>query len=218
VTKSPARLLLASLALMGLNACTELAPLPVERGGDPAPSEQPAGDEAGDALEGSAPEGDEAPVVEGDAEDDGVEPKEMSAIRYGSPLYPGELVLAGQPELWATYGLEVEHELFATADEAHQALLSGEVDVVSGPVSLAIAAFEAKPGDVVIFGVAHQRGGAVTIEGWEPIPELALMYTTKTCTGEHADEFDAFLAAHLDKGELIDREPAKAAAASTRSS
>ncbi|MFW6041132.1 MAG: ABC transporter substrate-binding protein, partial [Thermoplasmatota archaeon] len=80
-----------------------------------------------------------------------------SDIRYGGQYYPGEFLLKGNPELWETYDLEVEHTLFSSGAENNKALISGDVDVNCGADSKTIALFNSIPDKAVIIGTV-QRG------------------------------------------------------------
>lgn len=89
------------------------------------------------------------------------EEQEMTKIRYGGQYYPGEFLLYGYPELWAEYGLEVEHILFSSGAENNEALIAGSVDINCGADSKTIALFNAIPDDALIIGTV-QRGNRYT--------------------------------------------------------
>ncbi len=265
------RTLLLSCALLGLTACTGEPTAPAE----PAPP-PPAEDIA------------EAPA----------EPAKLAGkVRYGGQYYPAEWLLQGKPELWTERGLEVEHTMFASAGEANEALIAGNIDVVCGADTRAVSMFNAIPDQALIIGVVHKGKKIFTIVGadseyqswddlkgktvatkfgtgaegamlkyfardgyektdfelvnmglgemtpaleagqidaftaWEPTPAIAeakgvgrvlrsyedislvpsLIYTTKAYAEAHPAELAAFLAAHMDKQQLIESDPAGAA-------
>ena len=78
-------------------------------------------------------------------------------IRYGGQYYPGEFLLAGNPDFWTKYDLDVEHTLFSSGAENNEALIAGKVDINCGADSKTIALFNAMPNDVLIIGTV-QRG------------------------------------------------------------
>jgi ABC-type nitrate/sulfonate/bicarbonate transport system substrate-binding protein len=268
---TPPRTLLCSLALLGLTACQGEAPAPAE----PAPPPAPAPEEVAPA----------APV----------EP--VGTIRYGGQYYPAEWLLQGKPELWTGRGLEVEHTMFASAGEANEALIAGNIDVVCGADTRAVSMFNAIPDQALIIGVVHKGKKIFTMVGvdspyqswddlkgkkvatkfgtgaegamakfwardgyertefelinmglaemtpaleagqidaftaWEPTPAIAeakgvgrvlrsyedislvpsLIYTTKAYAEAHPAELAAFLAAHMDKQDMIEADPIGAA-------
>jgi ABC-type nitrate/sulfonate/bicarbonate transport system substrate-binding protein len=267
---SHSRSLLCALALLGLTACNGETTTPAEPGPDPAPAPE-------------AP----APAPTGDLE----------KIRYGGQYYPGEWLLQGRPELWTERGIEVEHTMFASAGEANEALIAGNIDVVVGADTRAVSMFNAIPDQALIIGVVHQGKKIFTMVGvdspyqswddlkgkkvatkfgtgaegameqfwardgyqrtdfelinmglpemtpaleagqidaftaWEPTPAIAeakgvarvlrsyedislvpsLLYTTKAYAEAHPEELAAFLAAHMDKQAMIERDPKGAA-------
>jgi ABC-type nitrate/sulfonate/bicarbonate transport system substrate-binding protein len=266
---SPARTLLCSLALMGLTACSTEPTAPAE----PAPAPEPA-------PEAVAPA-----------------PEKVGSLRYGGQYYPAEWLLQGNTDLWAKRGLEVEHTMFASAGEANEALIAGNIDVVCGADTRAVSMFNAIPDQALIIGVVHKGKKIFTMVGvgstfqswddlkgkkvatkfgtgaegamakfwardgyertdfelinmglgemtpalengqidaftaWEPTPAIAeakgvgrvlrsyedislvpsLIYTTKAYAEAHPAELAAFLAAHMDKQDLIESDPAGAA-------
>ena len=78
-------------------------------------------------------------------------------VRYGGQYYPGEFLLEGYPELWATYDLNIEHRLFTSGGAGNDALLAGEVDINCGSDSKTVALFAAKPDEMLVIGTI-QRG------------------------------------------------------------
>ncbi len=269
---SPARTLLCSLALLGLTACSSEPTTPAE----PAPPPGPP-----PAEEAAAP----APA------------SGLETIRYGGQYYPGEWLLQGKPEFWTERGLQVEHTMFASAGEANEALIAGNIDVVVGADTRAVSMFNAIPDQALIIGVVHKGKKIFTMVGvdspyqswddlkgkkvatkfgtgaegamekfwardgyertefeminmglpeltpaleagqidaftaWEPTPAIAeakgvarvlrsyedislvpsLLYTTKAYAEAHPEELAAFLAAHMDKQEMIESDPKGAA-------
>ncbi len=218
-------------------------------------------------------------------------------VRYGGQHYPGEYVLAGSPQIWNNYGIDVEHTLFSSGAENSEALIAGRVDINCGSDTKTVTLFNAMPGEVIIIGVL-QRGdrystvvrpedditswedlkgkkvatrfgtGAESVlrkyyeqEGyqwedfeyvnlkiedmpaalesgqidaftaWEPTPAIAEakgigvvmrtygdvsltpvnIHTTKAYAQDHEDEIVRFLAAHLEKAEMIESDPANVA-------
>ncbi|MGD9675613.1 MAG: ABC transporter substrate-binding protein [Candidatus Bipolaricaulia bacterium] len=81
----------------------------------------------------------------------------LAKIRYAGQYYPEEFVLAGMPELWTKYGIEVEHTLFSSGAENNVALISGAADINCGSDSKTVSLFTAIPEQALIIGVA-QRG------------------------------------------------------------
>jgi len=83
--------------------------------------------------------------------------EDLEVIRYGGQYYPGEFLLKGYPELWAKYGIEVEHILFSSGTEGNQALIAGNVDINVGSDSKTAALFAAIPDQALIIATI-QRG------------------------------------------------------------
>jgi len=82
---------------------------------------------------------------------------DLEVIRYGGQYYPGEFLLKGCPELWAKYGLEVDHILFSSGTEGNLALIAGNVDINVGSDSKTAALFAAIRDEVLIIATI-QRG------------------------------------------------------------
>jgi ABC-type nitrate/sulfonate/bicarbonate transport system substrate-binding protein len=82
---------------------------------------------------------------------------DLETVRYGGQYYPGEFLLKGAPEMWSTYGLDVEHTLFSSGTENNLALIAGNIDVNVGSDSKTVALFSALPDDAVILATI-QRG------------------------------------------------------------
>ncbi len=82
-------------------------------------------------------------------------------IRYGGQYYPGEFLLAGNPEFWTKYNLTVEHTLFSSGAENNEALIAGKIDINCGADSKTIALFNAIPDEALIIGTV-QRGNRYT--------------------------------------------------------
>ncbi len=83
--------------------------------------------------------------------------QDLETIDYGGQYYPGEFLLAGLPQIWDTYGLDVEHILFSSGTEGNLALISGSIDINVGSDSKSVALFAAIPDDTVILATI-QRG------------------------------------------------------------
>lgn len=81
----------------------------------------------------------------------------LETILYGGQYYPEEFLLQGLPQIWDTYGLDVEHILFSSGTENNLALISGSIDINCGSDSKSAALFAALPDDVVILATI-QRG------------------------------------------------------------
>jgi len=81
----------------------------------------------------------------------------LETIRYGGQYYPGEFLLKGYPQLWETYGIDVEHILFSSGTENNLALIAGNSDINCGSDSKTVALFAAIPDDTVILATI-QRG------------------------------------------------------------
>ncbi len=223
--------------------------------------------------------------------------KNLSTVRYGGRQYPGEYVLAGDPEIWTKYGLNVEHTLFSSGAENNEALIAGSVDINCGADSKTIALFNAMPDQIIIIGTiergnryttivrsdsnitswddlkgkkvatrfgtgaeailrkyynlsgykwedfdyvnlkiedmtaALEQGQIDAFTAWEPTPAIAeakgigkvmmtygnvdqvpvCLQTTKAYAQLHEDELVRFLAAHLEKADLIKNNPSEAA-------
>lgn len=82
---------------------------------------------------------------------------ELDTITYGGQYYPEEFLLAGLPQIWDTYGIDVEHILFSSGTEGNLALIAGSVDINVGSDSKSVALFAAIPEDAVIIATI-QRG------------------------------------------------------------
>ena len=218
-------------------------------------------------------------------------------IRYGGQYYPSELLLYGWPELWAKYGVDVDHVLFSSGTEGNEALIAGTIDINCGADTKTIALFNAIPDEALIIGVvergdryvtvvrqdspymswddlvgktvatrfgtgaegvlrkfyaregydwedfayvnlqvedmiaALQRGQIEAFTAWEPTPAIAeaqgvgrtlmtygdvalvpaSIHTTKSFAYAHEDAVVRFLAAHLEKANLIREDPRRAA-------
>jgi len=229
------------------------------------------------------------------------EGNELPLVRYGGQHYPGEYVLAGSPDIWNKYGIQVDHTLFSSGAENSEALITERVDINCGSDTKTVALFNAMQGDIIIIGtlqkgnrystvvrtdseieswddlkgkkVATRYGtGAESIlrkyyemngynwedfdyvnmkiedmpaalesgqidafTAWEITPsiteakgigtvmrtygDVALtpvsIHTTKEYASQHEDEIVRFLAAHLEKAELIQNNPEEAATLAT---
>lgn len=134
------RTLFLSVALLGLTACQGEPATPAE----PAPPPPAAEDAA------AAP----------------AEPAKLPGkVRYGGQYYPAEWLLQGKPDFWTERGLEVEHTMFASAGEANEALIAGNIDVVVGADTRAVSMFNAIPDQALIIGVVHQGKKIFTMVG-----------------------------------------------------
>lgn len=81
----------------------------------------------------------------------------LETIRYGGQYYPGEFLLKGYPQLWETYGIDVEHILFSSGTENNLALIAGSIDVNVGSDSKTVSLFSAIPDEALILATV-QRG------------------------------------------------------------
>lgn len=90
---------------------------------------------------------------------------DQEAIRYGGQYYPGEFLLKGYPELWAKYGIEVEHILFSSGTENNLALISGSIDINVGSDSKTAALFAAIPDEALIIATVQRGDRYSTIVG-----------------------------------------------------
>jgi ABC-type nitrate/sulfonate/bicarbonate transport system substrate-binding protein len=82
---------------------------------------------------------------------------EKTDIRYGGQYYPGEFLLYGNPEIWDSYNIKVDHTLFSSGGEGNEALIAGNVDINVGSDSKTVALFNAIPDEALIIGTV-QRG------------------------------------------------------------
>ncbi|MBN1122367.1 MAG: ABC transporter substrate-binding protein [Anaerolineae bacterium] len=102
--------------------------------------------------------------------------EQTEPLRYGGQYYPEEFLLAGKPDFWEMYDLNVEHLLFSSGNEGNQALIAGEVDVNVGSDSKTVALFNAMPDEMLIIATV-QRGDRYstmvpvdsTYESWEDL-------------------------------------------------
>lgn len=84
-------------------------------------------------------------------------------LRYGGQYYAGEFLLYGYPELWAHYGLDVNHVLFSSGAENNEALIAGTVDVNCGADTRTVALFNAIPEEALIIGTVERGDRYVTV-------------------------------------------------------
>jgi len=83
--------------------------------------------------------------------------QQLATVRYGGQYYPGEFLLKAYPQLWANYGLQVEHMLFSSGTENNMALIAGNIDINCGSDSKTVALFAAIPDQALILATI-QRG------------------------------------------------------------
>jgi len=82
---------------------------------------------------------------------------DLETINYGGQYYPEEFLLAGLPQIWDTYGIDVEHVLFSSGTEGNLALIAGSVDINVGSDSKSVSLFTAIPDEAIIIATI-QRG------------------------------------------------------------